>query len=98
MNRRKRSEGDESRRNRPGACAPERPPSRWCAPSAERRRRTMSSSTSKVSKAASLAFLQALSSGLQKHLANQSFPVGPTTTYNVTTLVQLLGSLIAAIE
>ena len=57
----------------------------------------MSGTTSSVSKAASLAFLRAFSAGLQKHLANQSFPVG-TTTYTVTSLVQLLGSLIAAIE
>ena len=57
----------------------------------------MSSSTSNVSKAASLAFLQAFNAGLQNHLANQSFPVG-ATTFTVTSLVQLLGSLIAAIE
>ena len=57
----------------------------------------MSSSTSTRSKAASLAFLQAFVVGLQKHLANQSFLVG-TTTFTAASLVQLLGSLIAAIE
>jgi hypothetical protein len=57
----------------------------------------MSSSTSRSSKAATLAQLQALISGLQKQFPSGQFTLG-NTAYTTATLVQALQSLIDAIE
>jgi hypothetical protein len=57
----------------------------------------MSSTTSKPSKAATLARLQALISGLQKRFPSGNFTLG-NAAYTTASLVQLLGSLVQAIE
>ena len=55
-----------------------------------------STTTTKASKAAVLAQLQALVSGLQKQLPNGSFTL-VSTAYTTATLVQALQGLIAAL-
>jgi hypothetical protein len=55
----------------------------------------MSTSTSKPTKAAALAQVQALIAGTQKRFPNQTFTLG-NTTFTTATLVQTLQSLAAA--
>src|SRR5271165_5718576 len=56
----------------------------------------MSGTTSRVSRAAALAHVQAIIAGLQKHLSGQSFMIG-NVAFTTASLVLLLQSLADAI-